>query len=102
MPEYIERESLLDIAKKVADMYSVTGLTSVHIIKAIEKAPTEDVETVKHGYWQWKECKCFCSICKEEGGIKHHYEDGTVDLYSFCPNCGAKMDKEEGAKGCFL
>ena len=67
-----------------------------HFLKLIADEPTADVVEVKHGAWIWKENDCACSVCGEEGGKKHHYEDGTVEKHSYCPNCGAKMDKKEG------
>lgn len=68
--------------------------------KIIAEAPAEDVVQVRHGKWidmgdhgdwQWQtggRGNCWhlwkCDIC-----------DGKVKIKSdFCPNCGAKMDKE--------
>lgn len=55
--------------------------------EAIRDAPTIDAEPVRHGKWiddsngiegAWN----YCSVCGEQA----------IDLYDFCPNCGAKMD----------
>lgn len=43
------------------------------------------------GRWIWKDSKCFCSVCLKQGDPKRYYEDGTVEEYDFCPNCGVKM-----------
>lgn len=102
MPEYIEREALLDIAKKVADMYSVTGLAAPKIIKLIEKAPKVDVVEVKHGEWDSSKSHFFlggnlyfeCSVC----GESDPWQGTTRGHAHYCPNCGAKMDKKEGAE----
>lgn len=48
------------------------------------------VETV-HGRWNWKDGKCFCSVCFEQGEPKFVYQDGTVDEHPYCSSCGAKM-----------
>jgi hypothetical protein len=53
-----------------------------------------DVVEVVHGRWIWKNGKCFCSACSKLGESKQVYQDGTVDEYPYCPNCGAKMDAE--------
>lgn len=46
------------------------------------------------GEWLWKGSRCFCSVCQKDSGVAHHYEDGTVDLYSWCPHCGSNMTWE--------
>ena len=59
-----------------------------YVIVTLEASKTDDVVEVKHGYW--KECgdlapidaRCKCSLC---GGYESNY-------YTFCHNCGAKMD----------
>lgn len=99
MPEYIEREALLEKARELADTYSYCGLASVHIIKAIEDAPKADVVEVKHG--EWVKAAAYndgifntvkCSICETFQPI------GEWDWQVYCPNCGAKMDLKEGAE----
>ncbi len=83
--EYIERAALL------------TEYDRVHIgppggaRKLIEEAPAADVVEVVHSAWVWTEegeadydKYWACPICNEKSYIHHN----------FCPNCGAKMDKE--------
>ena len=55
--------------------------------EAIRDAPTVDAVPVRHGKWidngiegTWDHC----SVCGERA----------IDLYDFCPNCGARMDEE--------
>lgn len=43
------------------------------------------------GEWLWKDGKCFCSVCHKQGEAERVYQDGTVDEYPFCSNCGASM-----------
>lgn len=86
--EYIERE----VAKKVlADDYAYAAA------KLLDTVPTANVQEVRHGKWiyedsdiGWADYKC--SACGEcfvlEAGTPQENE------YNFCPNCGAKMDKE--------
>lgn len=61
----------------------------------IQRLPTIDAEPVRHGRWEWKNGRPFCSVCKNQNEPKHYFEDGTVEEYNYCPNCGAKMDKGE-------
>lgn len=61
----------------------------------IEEAPTIEAEPVRHGYWKNangrpKTYIRKCSVCGKEA-----YFCGRGCSYKFCPNCGAKMDKEE-------
>ena len=99
MAEYIEREHLLKLAKDIADMYSSTGLAAPKIIKLIERMKKADVVEVKHG--EWVKAAAYndgifntvkCSICETFQPI------GEWDWQAYCPNCGAKMDKKEGAE----
>ena len=54
-----------------------------------------ELAEVKHGKWiyvdgdlDWADCKC------SECGYTDLFEDCTESFYNFCPECGAKMDKE--------
>lgn len=89
MSEYIKREDVLRIAESA---YSNMEYLNPNEIKHL---PAADVAEVRHGRW----VQCFedwrkqiegdkCSVC----GFEHY---GTsIGHYHYCPNCGAKMDKE--------
>ena len=54
-----------------------------------------EADHVRHGYWENangrpKTYIRKCSVCGKEA-----YFCGRGCSYKFCPNCGAKMDKEE-------
>ena len=61
------------------------------INRNIKQLSTADVQEVRHGNWIEKPyllgTSNFCSLCGENYGMPH-------GKYKFCPNCGAKMDKE--------
>ena len=93
MAEYIEREALLKNAQTYSmefGEYIGDDVRDVDAILAdrVKDAPAADVEPVRHGRWLINSDGYYpyCSVCKEEpkSGIMTHY----------CPNCGAKMDKE--------
>ena len=88
MSKYIERKAVMDAL--MDDQY---GYLCEDAIKAI---PNADGAPVKHGRWIHKKDKCWmgggktvCSVC--ESGLS----DGgyiAVRTFSYCPECGAKMD----------
>lgn len=82
MAEYIEREALLE---KLAE-HDLCLCVSESDIKNI---PAADVAPVVHGRWRLVgECGFNdCYICSECGKI-------AMNDSNYCPNCGAKMDKE--------
>lgn len=59
--------------------------------RCIDEAPTIEVELVRHGRWEKRGQEIYCSECGEESG----YTWAGASVYSdYCPNCGAKLDKE--------
>ena len=89
MADYIDREKIFSIWRSMPAPASVTSLAA-----AISQTPAADVVEVQHGRWSPVAfgigictTKYRCSICKQ-------YEN--VDrAYKYCPNCGARMGKEE-------
>ena len=75
-----------------SDSYTPIVDATIRAIKCyIEDTPTVDAEPIIHGRWIRKSHWCVsCSYC---GKYTHDYE-GEVELYNYCPNCGAKMDGE--------
>ena len=61
-------------------------------LETINNAPTIDAEPVRRGKWRFVNCatglRCQCSEC----GCVFEEEEPT---YRYCPNCGARMDKNE-------
>lgn len=62
--------------------------------KTIIDMPSADVEPVRHGRWNCSDDiyeYAVCSSCKWDSGEPYGY---ITQEYSYCPNCGARMDKE--------
>lgn len=62
-----------------------------HILSEIDNAEEIDAEPVRHGHWvfgntlghSWMKCsECLVS------------QNGQTATYTYCPNCGARMDGE--------
>lgn len=67
----------------------------------VEGFPVADVAEVRHGRWIDEDFPekmatvhgfAICSIC---GELSHKAEHGYNILSNYCPNCGARMDKED-------
>lgn len=86
MAEYIERD-------KVADLFDDGKWQGQICIDAMMEIPAADVAPVVHGRWDDAPDGdgAVCSACGADFCTIVH----EVDRFSFCPNCGAKMDKEE-------
>lgn len=94
MNEYIERAAALDICQKEYEerlrMADYCGDTVAwNIGGAIKDLPAAEVAEVRHGRWIFEPGKIpYCSECKE-------YSDDGDKGATFCPWCGARMDKED-------
>ena len=88
MAEYIEREAAIELLHYYADEACSA------IVADMEALPAADVAPVVHGRWRWvaydanpKIGNWHCTYCNR---IPKSFQKE-----DFCPNCGAKMDKEE-------
>ena len=97
MAEYIEREATIELLRNLGSRdYRREKGTIQEAIKMVsfsEYTPTADVASVVHG--KWENGNPICPVC---GGNK--FRDLDADIWcdwqpDFCPNCGAKMEKEE-------
>ena len=72
-----------------------------NVLLAIHNAPTVDAVEVVHGRWETncdpEECEkdFYCSVCEE---LICDFDTTALypgeNCYYYCPNCGAKMDRE--------
>ena len=101
MAEYIERGALMAaLCEKIVgdgDYYSGKDAMQDQIRDMVSQFPQADAAPVRHGRWidrivdeneviqPWVK-RYYCSEC---------LEGGSQSWFKFCPNCGAKMDKEE-------
>ena len=88
MKEYIDRGDLIKFLDNLQQpKFPITkGFTDITItdaIKVVSERPIADVKPIVHAHWIDKE-KIMFPICSKCGLT-------SVEKYSFCPNCGAKM-----------
>lgn len=82
MKEYIEKAALLENLNHA-------GILSGFVKFKIERFPAADVAEVRYGRWIFEPGKIpYCSECKE-------YSDDGDKGATFCPWCGARIDKED-------
>lgn len=91
MSDYIEREAAIATACDAVELYPSEYK---ELEKAIREVPVSDVKPVVHGKWLsaghdgWS-YYIRCTACN---GLF-----GNMSKFKYCPNCGAKMDKEVSA-----
>lgn len=78
MAEYINKDDILPYLNK-----------NTYAYRLVKTFPISDVGPVKHGYWDdsLDGLTPYCSEC----GFTHKC---LVRTPNYCPNCGAKMDRE--------
>lgn len=82
MPEYIEREAVIDL---ITRRYENPEICT----QEINSIPAADVAPVVHGRWNADET---CSLCGEKSTEGLDATKWDYWLPNYCPNCGAKMD----------
>ena len=105
MVEYIERGALKEYLYGGKFQEGCTGCDEPGegciecIVDEIDNFPAADVAPVVHGRWicinkRYGEYEC--SVCHGvDANCSDYYGIHAVTEQEFCPNCGAKMDKEE-------
>ena len=96
--EYIEREALLDEINLAPVSMSICMNVDEckgriyereRLMRIINAIPAADVVPVRHGRWNRdKDGLVWCCLC---GFGQERSEDRP---YAYCPNCGARMEKD--------
>ena len=98
MSEYVSKEELKKFFESIE--ITVTGRTRAKAIGEVLQAiyngvmelPTTDAEPVRHGKWIFESIRghavMTCSECCK-------VQDGQTLCFTYCPNCGCRMDKDE-------
>ena len=91
MKEYIERAVALDVVKRTSGDYVAAWSEIVHL-------PAADVAEVMHGRWVFDGGDEYadhyhCDQCGTKTDLCN--EIYTEQKPNYCPNCGARMGKED-------
>ena len=98
--EYIEREALFRTIENIPDNEllgndNTTFVELPTVLDIISEQPIADVQEVRHGKWvfisgdlNYVDCKC------SECNYVDKFVNDTDFFSNYCPDCGAKMDKE--------
>ena len=102
MTEYIAREALdAEIRRQIDECKPMSEgrFYGASFLATIECAPAADVAEVVHGRWKLlDECSnagVYCSICHKAVYRESAWYKNVHIKSKYCPNCGAKMDKED-------
>ena len=92
MSRYVDIEPLDVVGTKGVSKDYVDGMA--YVLDLLDNLPSADVEPVRHGRWiadltNPYGMRYICSECDVKRRFRSNY----------CPNCGAKMDKEEYKNG---
>lgn len=103
MSDYISREAVMELRPKNIEIINSSAYIELdELLDLVGEIPAADVEPVVHGRWEtfdssyWRstqygvqaiDCvKIRCGLCGRGSAVRTNY----------CPNCGAKMDLEDG------
>lgn len=94
MTEYIEREKAIKGLDDITSDESCPMFIAAEVDQWMEFIPAADVEPVRHGYWEniVSLDDCYFATCSCCGCLIKITKTGSK--WNYCPNCGAKMNKE--------
>lgn len=90
----IDADALIEEAYWHGDHPDVDNLFAEGVdavdVSDIDKAPTIEAEPVRHGRWKVNELGYL--VCTNCAWVR--YGIPLVEHFTYCPNCGVKLDKE--------
>lgn len=85
---YIDQKAAVDAVKKVIGNLDHECKPMMDFYSALWNVPAADVAPVRHGRWIVTDV-ITCSECQ------HFTRSEFAGRWNYCPNCGARMDKED-------
>lgn len=94
MAEYIDKQTFNDAIREAVRKYPNTFYNGLEVARQIaHDMDAADVHPVRHGRWENSKA-AFGEMCSECKFVVWWDDDGP-HKFNYCPNCGAKMDKED-------
>lgn len=98
MKEYITKAKVIEAIEKavapeittIGDYETIGVFTRESIEQIVSNLPAADVAEVRHGKFNFLQedmVWCYCGVCS----VCRNY----VQAWNYCPNCSARMDKED-------
>lgn len=94
MKEYIERASVHSIIERTSTFAFTRG--GMH--EKIDSLPAADVVEVRRGRWMTTDAyphHLYCSVCYKTYAKNAKWVNELDLPTNYCPNCGARMGKED-------
>lgn len=101
MKEYIERaavEKFIEDGLNNPDKNKAFGHDAIEIMAEIHYMPAADVVEARHGRWLTTDAyphRLYCSVCYKTYAKNAKWVNELDLPTNYCPNCGARMDKED-------
>lgn len=96
--DLISRSALMKYINEHHCYSSLPMAAHICTMELLTYAPTVDAMEVVHGRWELHgnddncDCSYFCSNCHKSYDEDWFYVNGQYKHWSYCPNCGARMD----------
>ena len=100
MPRYIDAELVVKRAGDKLEYGLVDQEYYNAVRKEVDETPDADAAPVRHGRWYMRGGRPCCSECNtkalwaDEGGTGGFSHEFVGAKSKWCPECGARMDKE--------
>lgn len=101
MKEYIEKaavEKFIEDGLNNPDKNKAFGHDAIEIMAEIHYMPAADISEARHGRWLTTDAyphHLYCSVCYKTYAKNAKWVNELDLPTNYCPNCGARMDKED-------
>lgn len=100
MTEYIEREKVVSKFEAIKNR-GVSLKDAIYldgVMAVLDTIPAADISEARHGRWLTTDAyphHLYCSVCYKTYAKNAKWVNELDLPTNYCPNCGARMDKED-------
>ena len=98
MKEFIERAAAMDAILGLTIADPAVAQYADAVCYHLQNLPAADVAEVRHGRWLTTDAyphHLYCSVCYKTYAKNAKWVNELDLPTNYCPNCGARMDKED-------